>query len=181
MPGLLPWALVPSPSLCFSPQASRDTFCAFADLLQWMRLSSMAMAGQTHLLGECLVRATPKCLGWAGRGPSAVPLGRAVPLCIAALLQPGCSSCILLPCPRVRSPQGLFSRRPRPIWALAVVCRGLSTPSPLCLWLSLVISPTGLLAGRRESLGGSGGAGRRDWSGWLRRVCTSPVPLRSLR
>ncbi|CAN0034943.1 unnamed protein product [Bubo scandiacus] len=36
-------------------KASRDTFCAFADLLRWVRLSSMAMAGQTHLLGECLI------------------------------------------------------------------------------------------------------------------------------
>ncbi|CAM9369152.1 unnamed protein product, partial [Bubo scandiacus] len=41
--------------LCFSPQASRDTFCACADFLEWVRLTSLVMSGQTHLLGECLI------------------------------------------------------------------------------------------------------------------------------
>ena len=186
MPGLLAqaiWCHLPASAAL---QASGEALLAAAELLKWKQLRHLLQTQQTWRIGECLVRTTPKPQGpgWTRAAPRARGEGcPAVPPLPCSSPEPGARSCILLPCPHARSPQGLFSR---PLSPPRTQREGeVSAPlAPLCLWLSLNLSPTGLLAGRWEWPGrgrGTRGAARRAWSGHLRRGCDMPIPLCSLQ
>ena len=194
MPGRLPWALVPSPSLCFSAGlwGHPPRLCRVPGVDEaWLPGQDTPDAPDCRVLGEDKPQ-TPGP-GWTRAAPRARGEGcAAVPCLPCSSLGPRAWSCILLPCLQARTPQGLFSRPLSPPCPQGAAegdpdpCgpwqwdRGVSaSPGPLCLRLSLNLSPTGLRLGDRNRRG-KGGAGRRDWSSRLGRLWTSPAPLCSL-
>ena len=112
MPGLLPWAVVPSPNLCFSAGLWGHP----ARLCRVPAVEEAQLPGQDEtdradwrVLGEDNPQAPGP--GWTRAAPRAHGEGCvAVPGLPCSSPQPRAWSCILLPCPQARSPQGLFSR-----------------------------------------------------------------------
>ena len=179
MPRLLPWALVPSPNLCFSTGFPGHPQC----LWRVPALEEAQLRGQDRadtpdrtVLGED----NPQSPGLAGRG-----------------LQPchgeGCAN--LHRCP---APAPLLQLHPPSLASSTQPPRALRQETPAHLGpgsgtegsqhpqtpLPAIVSgpqPHGAPGWETGVTGRERGAGRRDWSGRLRRDRTSPVPLCSLR
>ena len=126
-PGL--WCHLPTSA---SLQASGDTLLACAEFLQWRKLSYLAKTRQTELIGECLVRTTPKPQGRAGPGLPHVPVRRAVWLSLACPAparspEPGAASSF--PALKHGAPKG-SSPGPSPLPAPRVLNKVLAHVSP---------------------------------------------------